>query len=268
MAGAGGGAWKVAYADFVTAMMAFFLVMWITAQSKEVKEAVAHYFNEPNVGPTDPAANKTFRPSRPAAETHKSGIELPDPKIILSPGSAARRAPPTKPNLAVLHDGNKPVDGAVVLFEEGSAELNAEGKEQLNRLVPLLAGKRFKIEIRGHATHRPLPKGSPYRDAWGLCYARSAAVMKHMEEQGIESDRFRLSQAGPYEPFTLRVEVAKRGQNSRVEVCPLNDVVEDLVGNRQERDALKRSPRAARDTKHRAVHSPPAAGGEYTSDDH
>ena len=36
MAGKGGGAWKVAYADFVTAMMAFFLVMWITAQSKQV----------------------------------------------------------------------------------------------------------------------------------------------------------------------------------------------------------------------------------------
>ena len=36
MAGSGG-AWKVAYADFVTAMMAFFLVMWITAQSQKVK---------------------------------------------------------------------------------------------------------------------------------------------------------------------------------------------------------------------------------------
>ena len=35
-----GGAWKVAYADFATAMMAFFLVMWITTQSKPVKEAV------------------------------------------------------------------------------------------------------------------------------------------------------------------------------------------------------------------------------------
>ena len=36
-----GGAWKVAYADFVTAMMAFFLVMWLVAQSKSVKAGVA-----------------------------------------------------------------------------------------------------------------------------------------------------------------------------------------------------------------------------------
>lgn len=47
MAGGGGGAWKVAYADFVTAMMAFFLVMWLVGQSKEVKTAVAHYFQPP-----------------------------------------------------------------------------------------------------------------------------------------------------------------------------------------------------------------------------
>jgi flagellar motor protein MotB len=47
MAGKGGGAWKVAYADFVTAMMAFFLVMWIMSQDKKLKRAVAHYFSDP-----------------------------------------------------------------------------------------------------------------------------------------------------------------------------------------------------------------------------
>ena len=46
MAG-GGGAWKVAYADFVTAMMAFFLVMWLVSQNDKVKEAVANYFVDP-----------------------------------------------------------------------------------------------------------------------------------------------------------------------------------------------------------------------------
>lgn len=42
-----GGAWKVAYADFVTAMMAFFIVMWILASTQEVKEQVAAYFKDP-----------------------------------------------------------------------------------------------------------------------------------------------------------------------------------------------------------------------------
>jgi chemotaxis protein MotB len=43
----GGGAWKVAYADFVTAMMAFFLVMWICGQDQKLRGAVSHYFNDP-----------------------------------------------------------------------------------------------------------------------------------------------------------------------------------------------------------------------------
>jgi chemotaxis protein MotB len=42
-----GGAWKVAYADFVTAMMALFIVLWIVGQSKQVKQYVANYFRDP-----------------------------------------------------------------------------------------------------------------------------------------------------------------------------------------------------------------------------
>ncbi len=48
MAKGGGGSWKVAYADFVTAMMAFFLVMWIGAQDVKVRQSVANYFVDPN----------------------------------------------------------------------------------------------------------------------------------------------------------------------------------------------------------------------------
>src|SRR5438128_1971205 len=44
-----GGAWKVAYADFVTAMMAFFLVMWLVGQNKAVKQAVGGYFRDPGI---------------------------------------------------------------------------------------------------------------------------------------------------------------------------------------------------------------------------
>ena len=48
MAGKGGGSWKVAYADFVTAMMAFFLVMWIGSQDTKTRQAVANYFVDPS----------------------------------------------------------------------------------------------------------------------------------------------------------------------------------------------------------------------------
>src|SRR5512140_1168737 len=42
-----GGAWKVAYADFVTAMMALFIVLWLLNSSKQIKEAVGGYFKDP-----------------------------------------------------------------------------------------------------------------------------------------------------------------------------------------------------------------------------
>ncbi|HYB21729.1 MAG TPA: flagellar motor protein MotB, partial [Thermodesulfobacteriota bacterium] len=42
--GAHGGAWKVAYADFVTAMMALFIVLWIVGQSNQLKQMIAEYF--------------------------------------------------------------------------------------------------------------------------------------------------------------------------------------------------------------------------------
>src|SRR5579863_2240716 len=42
-----GGAWKVAYADFVTAMMALFIVLWLLSSSKQVQEAVGGYFKDP-----------------------------------------------------------------------------------------------------------------------------------------------------------------------------------------------------------------------------
>src|SRR5271166_5314931 len=43
-----GGAWKVAYADFVTAMMSLFIVLWLLSSSKPVQEAVGGYFRDPN----------------------------------------------------------------------------------------------------------------------------------------------------------------------------------------------------------------------------
>src|SRR5436190_23560597 len=44
-----GGAWKVAYADFITALMAFFLVMWLVGQNSRVKAGIAVYFRDPGI---------------------------------------------------------------------------------------------------------------------------------------------------------------------------------------------------------------------------
>lgn len=69
MAAKGGGQWKLAYADFVTAMMAFFLVMWITAQDQKIKQAVARYFNNP----------MNFESVGQSTKPDKTGSALPMP---------------------------------------------------------------------------------------------------------------------------------------------------------------------------------------------
>jgi chemotaxis protein MotB len=242
MAGKGGGAWKVAYADFVTAMMAFFMVMWITAQSKNVKQAIAHYFNQPTKtkskdATTDPPTGSGDGASAKRLET---GLLPPGRELGVlglkrlakegNKGNGVRR-----PTVSAVHDGDRRMDGTVVTFAEDSAELTALAKDKLKQVVPLILGKQNKIELRGHATRRPLPPGSPYRDAWELCYARGQATMGFLQQQGIPPERIRLSQAGVFEPYSIRVDPEKRALNARVELYVLAETADELMGTREER---------------------------------
>src|SRR5689334_7235965 len=90
MAGKGGGAWKVAYADFVTAMMAFFLVMWLVSQSEPVKEAIAHHFQDPfslddphqNDENGDVKKKTNYKPRTPPKKEHpEEHLPIPPDRI-------------------------------------------------------------------------------------------------------------------------------------------------------------------------------------------
>jgi chemotaxis protein MotB len=142
----------------------------------------------------------------------------------------------------VLHDGKRSVTGTVIQFDETSADLPEAEKERLKELIPLFVGKPNKIEIRGHSTGRPLPKTAPFTDAWQLSYARCLAVMRHLEEKGIEPQRMRLSQAAAFEPATLSVERDAQLRNARVEVYMLGEFVDELKGTRQEREENYETP--------------------------
>jgi chemotaxis protein MotB len=251
MAGKGGGAWKVAYADFVTAMMAFFLVMWIVAQSKEVKTAVAEYFKDPLGGSRKsggmspiPMRNHTVPSTmkRSSAGPRPRGHGHAGPGAQPTPSEDADGPGADKARLMVLHDGKHSSVGSVLQFAHDSAQLTDEEKARLTSIIPMLIGKPNKIEIRGHASRHPIPPRSPFADPWQLCFARCMATMKILEAGGIEPTRLRLSQAGPYEPCTLRLEPERQAQNSRVEVYMLNEFAEDLVGTAKEREERFKAP--------------------------
>jgi chemotaxis protein MotB len=230
----GGGAWKVAYADFVTAMMAFFLVMWITAQNKETKVAIAQYFENP-LGTVEGArATSVLGIEGASADapiagnqagrhgTNRDGVAEED-------SGAAQRSKKTAPPIRIFEKLDKTRSvGTMLVFDEHSATVTAEGRAQLLTLVPQLLGKPNKIEIRGHAARYPLPTGSKFASAWELCFARCLATRDLLVEHGVSADRVRLSQDGDSDPYGGDSRDPELRQlSSRVEVFAVSEFVYD-----------------------------------------
>jgi hypothetical protein len=111
--------------------------------------------------------------------------------------------------------------------------LDEAGKHRLDEIVPLMMGKPYKVEIRGHSTRRPQSPDGEHQNVWQLSYSRCDAVRAHLESRGLLPERFRLSQAGPYEPASPRVGDDWRTQGSRVEVFMLDEIVESLAPSHQ-----------------------------------
>src|SRR5262245_11541859 len=238
MAGKGGGAWKVAYADFVTAMMAFFMVMWIVAQNQEVKTAIAEHFSDPFanvVEGEDPSPKRAKAPRR-------------EPKPDNTPDETKDQGKGVQAVLLTSRGGERTSISTVVHFAEDTADLEADGKRRLHNLAVLLLGKPQKIEIRGHSSRRPLPAGSPFADHWQLSYARCMAVLKALEDEGLPRDRMRLSQAAGNEPLAAPDEGLPGGGYARVEVVMLNETIAVPVSEQAKPTAPRRKSPGAKNS--------------------
>jgi len=262
MAGHGGGAWKVAYADFVTAMMAFFLVMWITSQNDDVKKAIGGYFQDPWGTSAEDRAPSLQTPTgvrgdAPFADTPTGVLPNRWPQTNMEnatekdPGAASVWQQKQKVHL--LNNTDRDLPALVVNFQESAAELPPQAQQRLTDLLPALVGKRNKIEIRAHSTRRPLPKDSPFRDHWQLCYERSLATMRFLEENGVEPERIRLSQSAAYDPLTTRLESAWQDENNCVEIFLLTAVADRVPGT---------SPTNSQPSEQTDGHAPVTAGGQ------
>ncbi len=231
MAGKGGGAWKVAYADFVTAMMAFFMVMWLTSQKPAVKEALGSYFR-------DPWAQSRLNSNdvrKPTILETKAGEIDPGKKFMgsnpmLEPHDQQEAIESKKPKITTVHAVDRTAVGTIVNFEVGTHELNEEGKRKLRELLPKIQGLNYKIEIRGHSTQREQYQAGASEDDWKTCYERSLVVMKYLREHGIEEKRIRLCQASGFEPLSKVGQTDAEKVNVRVEVFMLKETVESLQG--------------------------------------
>ena len=245
----------MAYADFVTAMMAFFLVMWITAQSKDMKQAIAHHFNDPFAPVSeDESDSEHLKPTKYSAPARPSQADEKEA------GGGGRSL------LLVSQGGDRTSIGTVVHFAEESVELDAAARKNLEIFAPYVLGKPQRIEIRGHSTRRPLSAGSSFSDHWQLAYARCQAVMAALDELGVPRERMRLSQAAGNEPATAPDSQVAGGGHARVEVNLLNETAAPVKDKSRVRGSnagsgLKRGMRRSTEAESEAEVHPPAEGG-------
>jgi len=231
-----GGAWKVAYADFVTAMMAFFLVMWLVNQSDSVKQAVQGYFLDPVgysdkhghgvlEGGTAPIEGKTNRPMD--IETR---LEL-EREMLSNVGLKIRSAIEVIPELSgisqfveiemtgdglriQLIDASK--DAESNFFDLGSANLKPRAGVLLEAISSELAKLENYIVIEGHTDSRPYTARRDYTN-WELSADRANSARKLMENAGLRpgqvveirgfADRMPRLENSPEDPRNRRVSI-------------------------------------------------------------
>jgi chemotaxis protein MotB len=179
----------MSYADMITILMAFFVVMYSMAGNKDTaKEAAVLRSLRENLGPFKGVfghyvpQNLKFKELATATrarehQPHEVGPHLPAPHVPRVPA------------------GQPLAKGGLIYFAQGAVELSEENQHQLDLAVETLAGKPQRIEIRGHATNRPLPESSPYHDHWDLAYARCRQTMDYLVAHGIPAERVRLGVA-------------------------------------------------------------------------
>ena len=185
-----GGAWKVAYADFVTAMMALFIVLWLMNSSKQVQEAVGGYFKDPTgvskrVGSGQTGSGQNFTLTKDDMPKLKQELER-----------AARQVPnfdnlKNHIEMTITSEGLRielTESEAGTFFDSGSSRPNPSGREMLALLAKELGNLPNKIFIEGHTDSRPFTRAGNYSN-WALSTDRANASRQLMQANGIRIDQ-------------------------------------------------------------------------------
>jgi len=181
-----GGAWKVAYADFVTAMMALFIVLWLLNSSQQIKEAVGGYFKDPtgtakNVGSDMTGAGENFVVSKDNMEQLKEQLQ-----------KAIREVPnfdklKNHIDMTVTNEGLRielSESATGTFFDSGSPKISGDGSELLTTLAQDLGKLPNKLALEGHTDSKQYTEGSSYGN-WELSTDRANAARRLMMQHGV-----------------------------------------------------------------------------------
>jgi chemotaxis protein MotB len=149
-----GGAWKVAYADFVTAMMALFIVLWLLNSSKQIQEAVGGYFKDPTgtskkVGSDMQGSGQNFTVTKDNMADLKQQLQKAI-REVLNIEKLKNHIDMTVTNEGLRIELMESANGT--FFESGSAKPNSDGDDILITLAHELGKLPNKIYVEGIPT--------------------------------------------------------------------------------------------------------------------
>ena len=242
-----GGAWKVAYADFVTAMMALFMVLWLTSQDEQMLQEMAQYFQDPYNTPMDNSMGIMDNEGTSGGESEgqsKGKAEIAEMRVLYEMAQEFMRLL----NIDVANPDQSPIDMEVTsdglrvtlydrdahpFFVENSAEYTEWGKYVIENLSWLVQRHNFKIRVDGFVSEGFEGKGLDY-SAWELSGDRANATRRYLEYFGVQSPQFQSVTAyGNTKPLPFMHPTAE--SNDRVSISlvlsesfnPLNDFEQD-----------------------------------------
>jgi chemotaxis protein MotB len=193
-----GGAWKVAYADFVTAMMAFFLVMWLVNTSPQVRSNLASYFRDPGLfeltsgGGAMPGASLGATAGNaqvPPVAAEKAALESTADNIREAlEGVASFKDIKERVEITITTEGLRIEmldQDDRSFFDIGSVHMHPELVDVLRTIASNIKGVPNKIAIEGHTDARPYGPGNEYSN-WELSSGRANSARRVMEESGLD----------------------------------------------------------------------------------
>jgi len=223
-----GGAWKVAFADFMTAMMAFFLVMWLVGQSKPVKAAIAGYFRDPGAFETKGGGDGILDGGRQAAAALDSASAAGERASLELSVSHIRERLNGVPELKTLRNQIEftiTKEGLRIdllesansnFFDSGSVGLRPETGRVLAIIAKELGTLNNSIIIEGHTDSRQYASSEGYTN-WELSADRANAARRVMQREGLKktqvaavrghADRELRVLTDPLDPRNRRVSV-------------------------------------------------------------
>ena len=217
-----GGAWKVAYADFVTAMMALFIVLWLLSSSEKVKKAVGGYFQDPTgqgkmQGSTNSGVGEDLKIAKDDMNKLKQMIESAMQKEVANFEKLKENVQLTITSEGLRIELLETAGG--FFFESGKAVPTGSGEEVLTMLGQEVGKLPNQIVVEGHTDANPFSSNDGYTN-WELSADRANAARRVMMGHGLRADqvvqvrgfadqRLRLPN-DPKNPLNRRVSVIVR----------------------------------------------------------